>query len=175
MVGALSCMASGASPKAANSWTTPRLKWWCWTVSPDRGRQRATGKSCCAGTAEVARSGVVGAARCCWVGGPGSANDTMFGDTGCPEEGPLGLWVPCHPGIENLSSIESAARPKYELRFRHPDLRSLLRTKGTQQCPVISVFITCMQSLPFRMLPEVTFSVLPGLYRLSLGMLSAVF
>ena len=82
----------------------------------------------------------------------------VFGDTGCPEEGPLGLWVPYHPGIENLSSIESAARPKYELRFRHPDLRSHLRTKGTQECPVISVFVTCMQSLPLGMLPRVTFS-----------------
>ena len=123
---------------------------------------------------EVARSGVVGAGRCCWVRGPDSANDTMFGDAGYPDKGPLGLWVPCHPGIKNLSSLESGSTPKYELRFRHPDLPISTHTliyrtlTGSLLCVLHAcrIYLECYQA---------AFRVPLGLYRLSPAQWSVMF
>ena len=118
-------------------------------VNPARGHQRAIGKRCGAGTAEVAKSGVVGAERCCWAGGPGSASDTMFDDAGYLDEGPLGLWESIRPGIWSLSSTDWGKAPMYELRFRHPNLPA--RTTHTilpGHYQEVIVCYACMQNLP---------------------------
>ena len=79
----------------------------------------------------------------------GALGACLFGDAGCPEEGPPGLWVPIHPGLLSLSSTVWGATPKYELRFRHPNLPMWdTHTILPGHYQEVIVCYACMQNLP---------------------------